>query len=223
MRNKFWICWLQLVVIPGILFTASCAKKTTTTDALMTQAGQADAGQEAVAEKTVKREEVAGQQEPEKEGLREQRPQEMAVADRNTQEENSPRFAEIQKKIFLGELVLFDYDSAVLTAEARERLTKKAEWLQNNAGVKVIIEGHCDERGSTEYNLALGERRAEVARAFLMDMGISESRITTISFGKERPFVKGHYENAWSLNRRAHFVIEKTSISLNRYDSNKSF
>jgi peptidoglycan-associated lipoprotein len=137
----------------------------------------------------------------------------MGFADRKAQEENAPQFAEVQKKIFLGELVLFNYDSAVLTPEAQERLTKKAQWLLKNSGVTIIIEGHCDERGSTEYNLALGERRAEATRAFLMDMGISASRLTTISFGKERPFAKGHYESAWSLNRRAHFVIEKANKS----------
>ena len=107
-----------------------------------------------------------------------------------------------------GELVLFDYDSSVLTPEAQERLTKKAKWLKDNPNEKIVIEGHCDERGSVEYNLALGERRAEAAKSFLVDMGITASRLTTISYGKERPFVKGHYESAWSLNRRAHFVIE---------------
>ena len=104
--------------------------------------------------------------------------------------------------------MLFDHDSSVLRPEAQERLTKKAKWLQRNSDVKIIIEGHCDERGTTKYNMALGERRAEAAKAFLVDMGISASRLTTISYGKKRPFAKGSYESAWSLNRRAHFVIE---------------
>jgi peptidoglycan-associated lipoprotein len=212
-----------LVVIPGLFFTASCAKKTVKTDASMTEAGQEEAKAEAAVEKKVeqaKQKEDAGQKELERqrelarqqaleeERLRDQRRREMALAERKRQAENDRQLAEIQMKIFLGELVLFNYDSSVLTPEAQERLTKKAQWLQKNSGAKIIIEGHCDERGSVEYNLALGERRAEAAKSFLVDMGISASRLTTISYGKERPFVKGNYESAWSLNRRAHFVIE---------------
>ncbi len=220
MRNRFWICLALLVVIPGLLFTVSCAKKTVKTDASIKQASQEEAKAEAAAEKKAKQQEGAGQKELEKqrdparqqaleeERLREQRRREMALADRKRQEKNAKQLAEIQKKIFLGELVLFNYDSSVLTPEAQERLTKKAQWLQRNLDVKIIIEGHCDERGSTEYNLALGERRAEAAKAFLVDMGISASQLTTISYGKERPFVRGGYESAWSLNRRAHFVVE---------------
>ena len=220
MRNRFWICLALLVVIPGLLFTVSCAKKTVKTDASIKQASQEEAKAEAAAEKKAKQQEGAGQKELEKqrdparqkaleeERLRDQRRREMALADKKRQEENAKELAEIQRKIFLGELVLFNYDSSVLTPEAQERLTKKAKYLKRDSGVKIIIEGHCDERGSTEYNLALGERRAEAAKAFLVDMGISASRLTTISYGKERPFVKGRYESAWSLNRRAHFVIE---------------
>ncbi len=220
MRNRFWICLALLVVIPGLLFTVSCAKKTVKTDTSITKADQEKAKAEVATEKKAKQKEGAGQKELDKqrelarqqaleeERLRDQRRREMALADKKRQGENTKKLAAIQRKIFLGELVLFNYDSSVLTAGAQERLTKKAKYLKSNSGVKIIIEGHCDERGSTEYNLALGERRAEAAKAFLVDMGISASRLTTISYGKERPFVKGRYESAWSLNRRAHFVIE---------------
>ena len=222
MRNRFWICLALLVVIPGLLFTVSCAKKTVKTDTSITKADQEKAKAEVVAEKKEKvkkkedtgqkeldrQRELARQQALEEERLRDQRRREMALADKKRQGENTKKLAAIQRKIFLGELVLFNYDSSVLTPEAQERLTKKAKYLKRDSGVKIIIEGHCDERGSTEYNLALGERRAEAAKAFLVDMGISASRLTTISYGKERPFVKGRYESAWSLNRRAHFVIE---------------
>ena len=123
---------------------------------------------------------------------------------------NKKRFliSGLKKKTFLKELILFDYDSTVLSSTAQDRLVKKSTWLKENSNAKVIIEGHCDERGTVEYNLALGERRAEAAKAFLVDLGVSASRLTTISYGKERPFDKGHYEGAWSKNRRAHFVIE---------------
>jgi len=220
MRNRFWICLALLVVITGLLFTASCAKKNVKTDALMTQSGQEEAKAEAAAEKKAKQQEDAEQRELEKqremarqqaveeERLRDQRRREMELAETKRQEENAKQLAERQKKIFLGELVLFNYNSSVLTTEAQERLTKKAAWLKDNPNEKIIIEGHCDERGSTEYNLALGDRRAKAAKAFLVDMGISASRITITSYGEERPFDKGQNENAWSMNRRAHFVIE---------------
>jgi peptidoglycan-associated lipoprotein len=86
-------------------------------------------------------------------------------------------------------------------------MTENAQWLKANPAAKVAIEGHCDERGSSEYNLALGERRARVARDFLVAAGIETNRISTISFGKERPFVLGHDESAWKWNRRAHFLL----------------
>ena len=124
------------------------------------------------------------------------------------QAEIARKLEEANKKAFLTELVLFGFDSAVLTPTAQDRLGKKAKWLKQNPNVSVIIEGHCDERGSTEYNIALGERRSEAAKAFLVDMGISASRLTTVSYGEERPFEKGHNENAWSKNRRAHLLIE---------------
>ena len=86
-------------------------------------------------------------------------------------------------------------------------MKKKAEWLINNSDVAVTIEGHCDERGTNEYNLALGERRAASAKTFLMDLGIAGSRLNTISYGEERPVDPGHNEEAWAKNRRGHFTI----------------
>ena len=152
--------------------------------------------------------ELARQRAQQGERLGDQKGREMVLEERKRQEENARPPVEVQRKIFLGELVLFDFDRSILTPEAQERLAKKAKYLKDHPDVKVIIEGHCDERGTNEYNLALGERRAEAAKAFLVDLGIAAFRLTTISYGEERPFVKGRYESAWSLNRRAHFVIE---------------
>jgi peptidoglycan-associated lipoprotein len=78
--------------------------------------------------------------------------------------------------------------------------------MEKNSSTNVVVEGHCDERGSVEYNLALGERRAKAAKEFLVSYGIPANRLTTISYGKERPFDPGHDENSWAQNRRAHFV-----------------
>jgi len=222
MRKKFWICLALLLVIPGLLLTVSCAKKTVKTETSVSETPSAPEAAAPKAEEKAKVDETAKQQQAEldrqrelerqraleEERLRAQKQREMEMADKKAQEENARQLAAIQRKIFLGELVLFDFDRSILTPEAQERLTKKAKYLKDNPDVKVIIEGHCDERGTHEYNLALGERRAEAAKAFLVDLGISASRLTTISYGEERPFVKGSYESAWALNRRAHFVIE---------------
>ncbi|MBI1862103.1 MAG: peptidoglycan-associated lipoprotein Pal [Deltaproteobacteria bacterium] len=101
----------------------------------------------------------------------------------------------------------FDYDSYSLRADAREALKANAAWLKRNKGVKVQVEGHCDERGTTEYNLALGERRANAARDFLTRLGVPKARLSVISYGEERPADPGHNDSAWSMNRRAVFVV----------------
>ena len=99
--------------------------------------------------------------------------------------------------------VFFAYDSYSLTSGAQETLSKQAKWLKANGSVTISIEGHADERGTREYNLALGDRRANAAKDFLMAQGISSSRITTISFGKERPANAASNKTAWAQNRRS--------------------
>jgi peptidoglycan-associated lipoprotein len=101
----------------------------------------------------------------------------------------------------------FDLDKAELRDDARNALTKDAEFLRSYADVRVSIEGHCDERGSTEYNLALGQSRAQAAKNYLISLGISADRMETVSWGKERPFCTEHTEECWQQNRRAHFVL----------------
>lgn len=113
-----------------------------------------------------------------------------------------------ERRSVMAEDIRFDYDSAALSSMAQDILRQKAEWLRNHPGVSVVIEGHCDERGTNEYNLALGDRRAESAKSFLTHLGISPSRLTTISYGEERPLDPGSNERAWRKNRRAHFVAE---------------
>lgn len=99
----------------------------------------------------------------------------------------------------------FDFDEAGLRNDAKTALENNARYLEKNGTRRAVIEGHCDERGSVEYNLALGERRAKAAKDFLVSYGIAAGRLTTISYGKERPFDSGHDEDSWSKNRRAHF------------------
>lgn len=107
----------------------------------------------------------------------------------------------------LTEIVFFEYDSDEIGGEAEDKLRLKAAVLAANPNVRLRIEGHADQRGSTEYNLALGQRRAEAVRAFLANYGIDPDRFTTVSFGKERPLVEGEGEQAWSRNRRAEFAV----------------
>jgi len=102
--------------------------------------------------------------------------------------------------------IFFDYDRSNLRPDALNSMEKNARFLRDDAGLRVILEGHCDERGTTEYNLALGERRAQAAHDFLVRVGVDPNRLTTISYGEERPFDPGHSESAWSQNRRVHFV-----------------
>jgi peptidoglycan-associated lipoprotein len=105
--------------------------------------------------------------------------------------------------------VRFEYDSAALTDEARATLEKHALWLQGRRDVRVTVEGHCDERGTVDYNLALGEQRARAVRDYLVSLGIAAERLRVVSFGKERPLDLGHDEAAWAKNRRAHFALAR--------------
>jgi peptidoglycan-associated lipoprotein len=109
--------------------------------------------------------------------------------------------------VVMQEDIYFEFDKSTLTPAAQDSLLKKAAWLRENPDATVTIEGHCDERGTNEYNLALGDRRAESAKAFLIDLGIDSARLTTISYGEERPVDPRHVEEAWAKNRRDHFVV----------------
>ena len=103
--------------------------------------------------------------------------------------------------------VFFAYDSSSLSEAARSTLEDNAKWLKLSEAVDIQIEGHCDERGGQQYNLALGERRARAVRDYLVALGVSEARVSVISYGKEKPVAFGHDDESWSRNRRANFVI----------------
>ncbi len=124
--------------------------------------------------------------------------------------ENKGGFAGPQDRAALqAETVYFAYDSAAINPSEQSKLQAVADYLRSNSGTKLIIEGHCDERGTAEYNRALGERRALAAREALISLGVDGSNIQTISYGKERPADSGHDEAAWAKNRRDEFVVVK--------------
>jgi peptidoglycan-associated lipoprotein len=114
--------------------------------------------------------------------------------------------SEMNKKGYLQD-AYFDYDASDLRDDARTNLSANAEWLKRYPSIQVLVEGHCDERGTSAYNLALGDRRANAARDYLESLGVTSSRVRTVSYGKERPFCTDATEDCYQQNRRAHFVI----------------
>ena len=186
--------WLLALLILSGLFLLACGKKEIKTDGL-TGAPGGEQVKEDDAEKAKKRARIREQE------LTEQQLREKALA-----EEEARRKAMAAE--FENEDVFFEFDQFVLSDSAKAVLNKKAKWLKDHPNAKALIEGHCDERGSTEYNLALGQKRAEAAMQFLIALGINPSRVSTISFGKEKPADPGNNEASWAKNRRAHFVLK---------------
>lgn len=113
---------------------------------------------------------------------------------------------ELNRRGYLKD-AFFDLDRYEIRQDQREALQKDAEWLKKNPTVKFTLEGHCDERGTDQYNMALGEQRAQAVKDYLVQLGVDPSRIQIVSYGKERPFVIGHDERAWAQNRRDHFLV----------------
>jgi len=128
------------------------------------------------------------------------------IVSEEVQEELPQDIQELNRRGYLQD-IFFDTDRYDLKPEAREILARNSSWLQQFQSVRILVEGHCDERNTREYNLALGERRANAVRDYLVFLGIAPNRVRTISYGEERPFALGHDESAWRLNRRSHFVI----------------
>lgn len=137
--------------------------------------------------------------------------EERAEQERRAQEEKmrAEALARQEMEDFESIHIYFDFDKSELTPEARTVLVEKAEYLKKNRGYDVRIEGNCDERGTNEYNLALGERRAHAALNFLTTLGVSEDRMSTLSYGEERPLDPGSGEDAWAKNRNDQFKLVK--------------
>jgi peptidoglycan-associated lipoprotein len=182
------LIFLVFCLLISLIFFAGCAKKEIVKEETATKESSAVAKQ-------------PGAQEAKAPAVKE------APASVPVEEETVKREAAIgaEESIFVD--IHFDFDKFDLKSEARTILKKQADWLTKNRDYKVRIEGSCDERGTVEYNLALGERRAKEAMKYLAELGIDAKRIKTISYGKERPLDPGHNEEAWAKNRRDHFII----------------
>lgn len=187
--------WLLALLILSGLFLLACGKKEIKSEGLTGGAPGGEQVKEDDAEKAKKRARIREQE------LTEQQLREKALA-----EEEARRRTMAAE--FENEDVYFEFDQFVLSDSAKAVLNKKAKWLKDHPNGKALIEGHCDERGSTEYNLALGQKRAEAAMQFILALGINPSRVSTISFGKEKPADPGQNESAWAKNRRAHFILK---------------
>ena len=198
MFKRLSINFLVIVLMLSLSFClSSCGKDAVKEDAVyeeVTPLVQEETG--------ISPEEVSDQEK----ALTEERLREEALAEQREIEEAARREAQLKEE-FENVDVHFDFDQFSLTAKAREVLAKKASWLLDHPGVNVEIEGHCDERGTNEYNLALGERRAYSAKKYLTAAGVETNRLSTISYGEERPLDTGHNETAWAKNRRAHLRI----------------
>jgi peptidoglycan-associated lipoprotein len=185
--------WGAAVLAVMMLFAVGCAKKqvktsdTAAAPAAPSAPGQATPAPEGIVTETMKP--PADTQTA--------RAAEAAEGIAATQEKPSP-FQDIH----------FDFNMSVVRADAKSTLSSVADYMKKNKGAKLLIEGHCDERGTAEYNMALGDRRAEAARAYLVSLGVPASALSTVSFGKEKPLDPGNNDVAWAKNRRAHFVVK---------------
>jgi len=206
MRKKLWVLMGLMVIVPGLLFTVSCAKKVVQSEPVAEEA----AAEVVVDEATLAAQEQAAQEEAARqwEMQAEEDLRQAQLAEQAAKEAEMERAKLAAMQMFMNEDIYFDFDSSALGDMAKEVLSRKAEWLRMASDASIIIEGHCDERGTSAYNIALGDRRAESAKAFLLDVGIIGDQLSTISYGEERPVDRGKNEESWAKNRRVHFVIE---------------
>ena len=201
MKQRYGMYFLVLFMAL-IMLVPACQKKRIVSQPPATTTAEEEAKRKA--EEEARQKELEKQKSIEEETLKEESVKETGLSDEMEQERKLT-----ERAVFENEDIHFEFDSILLSAQAQEILRKKAQWLAENPVVSVTIEGHCDNRGTNEYNLALGDRRAYSAKMFLIDLGIDETRLQTLSFGEERPLDPGETEEAWAKNRRAHFVINE--------------
>jgi len=200
MKRSMTVLLILGFILSSFLFTASCAKKQVREEAPPPSAIEREAEEKARAEAEEK-----ARAEAEERARLEAAERERAEAEAKARAESEAKAREMRN--FESELICFDFDKSELKPSAQETLTKKASWLKANLDYSVRIAGHCDERGTNEYNLALGERRANSAAKYLIALGVGEDRISTVSYGEERPADPGHNEEAWAKNRRDEFSL----------------
>jgi peptidoglycan-associated lipoprotein len=181
MLKNFLKGLLFVMAVSALLLTTACAKKDLKTDAAATEETQAA----------------------------EQQASQSNAGDANLEEENLYGNTLEEARInFMNEDIHFEFDSYTLVPEYVTILQTKVKWLTSHSDIAMVVEGHCDDRGTEAYNLSLGERRANAVKQFLLDAGIDASRIETVSYGEEKPLDPAANEVAWAKNRRAHFLLK---------------
>lgn len=190
-----------LIAIILIFATAGCVK--VVKEEAMQKSALPEEKEATVAKKEAKEEKPA---------IKEERVEEqpiMAASKEKAEAAIVDEMSAITEKTGMLLTVYFDFDRFTIRDDMQSILEKNAEWLKKNSNVKIRIEGHCDERGTNEYNIALGERRAQSIKEYIVNYGINPSRLSTISYGEEKPVAPGHDEDSWTKNRRGEFVIKK--------------
>jgi peptidoglycan-associated lipoprotein len=202
--------FLAVLMILAIGITSGCAKKTLRSDAVgytpsRVEPRPAEAKPEA--ESPDKTAALEKEKRLSEENLREESLREKALREEAARKEAAAREAALKADKL--EPIYFEFDQWSIREDQKEVMVKNSQWLKANSNAQVRLEGHCDERGTAEYNLALGQKRAEAAKAFLEGLGISSQRMATISYGEERPLDAGHNEASWAKNRRVDVLAIK--------------
>ena len=200
-RQKLFMTLVLAVILLVFILPAGCAKKAITKEEAMEKQAPAQPSETAMEKEA-------------EEALAKERAKERAMEEQLAREKAGEEAAAAEAAIAAKEASQFDdihfaFDRFELRPDAREILDMHAKWLKAHPEYVVRVEGNCDERGTVEYNLALGDGRAKSAMQYLVDLGIDKTRISTISYGKERPLDPEHNEEAWAKNRRDHFVVTK--------------
>lgn len=213
-KRRLWVGLVALTLCLFVTFLTGCTKKGEIKNKLLVPQAQkpvATATTETADEQAARERALQKQGALQEQTLREQTIGKTAAQATQEAAEKAKKEASTQEAAILKELqipdITFDYDKYSLTSEAQAILRSHAPAFLKYKEYKLVVEGHCDERGTVEYNLALGEERAVQTAKYLMNLGIEKERIKTISYGKEKPLDPDHNEAAWAKNRRAHFVV----------------
>jgi peptidoglycan-associated lipoprotein len=194
---------MTVIFCISIVLMTGCAKKAVSKDEGLVAGDQKAAAAQSEADAKKKEAEAAAKEEATRKLAAEQQKEDVKEL---ALKRDAAAAAAAEKEQTAFEDIYFVFDKSTIEPEAREILKRLAGLLGSNKNYSLVVEGHCDERGTVEYNLALGQRRADAAMKYLVDLGLDKESIKTITYGKERPLDPGHDEEAWAKNRRAHFL-----------------
>ena len=202
-RNSICIGIMAVIFCISMMLMTGCAKKAVSKDEGLVAGEKKAAAAQSEADIKKKEAEAAAKEEAARKLAAEQQKEDVKEL---ALKRDAAAAAAVEKEQTAFEDIYFVFDKSTIEPEAREILKRLASLLGSNKNYSLVVEGHCDERGTVEYNLALGQSRADAAMKYLVDLGLDKESIKTITYGKERPLDPGHDEEAWAKNRRAHFL-----------------